>query len=198
MKRRTFLAAIAALPIVGRSGVGDEKARPWRIDVVGADEPGKRIVVAGTIHGPDGKTPAANVKMFVYHTDAEGWYTRPPVNSPRRSRLHGTLWTDERGRYEFATVEPGHYADLASPPSKHIHVHLEPPGLPDHWVDSFKFAGDPRLSPEEVKSGASLGAYSPILTFTKDGKGRLEARRDFRIDPELARRNRLGEDWSRE
>jgi protocatechuate 3,4-dioxygenase, beta subunit len=197
VNRRGFLAACAALPLLEAPAGRLRQSRRWRIDVVGPKEPGMRIVVAGTIFQPDGRAPAPNVKLFLYQTDAAGWYTRP-VNNPRQARLHATLWTDGNGRYEFQTVEPAHYADVNPPPAKHIHVHMEPPGLPDHWVDSYKFAGDPQLTADDIKGNSSLGTYSAIVTVRPRQDGSLFARRDFRTDPELAERNRLVNGWYRQ
>jgi len=36
--------------------------------------PGPKLKVTGTIYQPDGKTPAPNVILYVYHTNQEGIY----------------------------------------------------------------------------------------------------------------------------
>ena len=125
--------------------------------------------------------------MFLYHTDATGYYSRP-VNNPRQARLHGTLWSNAAGQYSFSTIKPAHYGDVSSPPPIHIHVHLQPPGLPDHWVESFYFADDPHLRTEA--QNRDTDRFSNIITL-KPGDNGLKGLRDFRLDPALAERNKV-------
>lgn len=166
-----------------------------RIKIADGNEPGTRILVRGTIYGASGK-PEPNVKMFLYHTDAGGYYTRP-VSNPRQARLHGTVWSDSLGQYAFETIKPGHYADVSSPPPMHIHVHLEPAGLADHWVESYYFEADPKLRAEDINRVSGPGSFSNILRLTRGESGVMEGVRDFRIDPSLAERNQLEKGWYR-
>ena len=196
-----YAVAAAALPPAAGclraapAGGAPDAPRPSRIEVAGRGEPGARLLMRGTVYDA-GERPVPGVRIFLYQTDAEGFYSRP-VSDPRRARLRGTAWTDAQGRYAFETVKPAHYANVASQPPMHIHVHLEPPRLPDHWVDSFYFEGDPRLAPGLVARARDLGRYSNVVALTPGGSGVLEGARDFRIDPALAERNRLVEGWYR-
>ena len=133
--------------------------------------------------------PVSGVKMFLYHTDATGYYSRP-VNDPRQARLRGTLWSDALGQYSFRTIKPAAYGDVSSPPPIHIHIHLQPPGLPDHWVESFYFSDDPHLRTDRNQT-AGLDRFSNIITLAAGDNGVLKGVRDFRIDPALAERNRV-------
>lgn len=143
------LAATALPPVLAcMKGAPSDARRPSRISVAGREEMGTRLLMRGTVYGADGR-PAPSARVFVYHTDADGFYNRGE-NNPRLARLRGTLWTDAEGRYEFDTVRPAHYANVAQPPPMHIHVHLESKGLPDHWVESFYFEGDPHLPPDDI------------------------------------------------
>ncbi|HET6851123.1 MAG TPA: hypothetical protein VFH46_02305 [Pyrinomonadaceae bacterium] len=169
--------------------------RPSQIEVAGSQEPGTRILLHGTIVDLEG-TPIPQVKLFLYHTDATGYYSRP-VNNPRRARLNGTLWSDARGQYSVSTIKPAHYGDVDPAPPMHIHVHLQPPNLPDHWVDSFYFEGDPRLRPEDIARGRELGRFSNVVSLAPDSASVLKAVRDFRVDPALAERNQLSDGWYR-
>jgi protocatechuate 3,4-dioxygenase beta subunit len=165
-----------------------QSQHPSAIDIAGNQEPGTRIHLSGTILDLNGK-PVPGVKMFLYHTDATGYYSRP-VNDPRQARLHGTLWSNALGQYSFGTIKPAHYGDVGSPPPMHIHVHLQPPGLPDHWVDSFYFEGDPRLRAEDLNRNGEP-RFSNIISLASSDKGVLNGLRDFRIDPALAERNKV-------
>jgi len=40
------------------------------------NEPGPKIEISGIIYKPDGKTPAAGVILYVYHTDQNGIYAK--------------------------------------------------------------------------------------------------------------------------
>jgi protocatechuate 3,4-dioxygenase beta subunit len=159
------------------------------IDIASPQEPGTRIQLSGTIFDPNGK-PLRDVKMFLYHTDATGYYSRP-INDPRQARLRGTLWTNAAGEYSFNTIKPAHYGDTSSPPAIHIHIHLQAPDGPEHWVESFYFQDDPRLAGEGRSQNREAGRFSNIVTLSSSDTGLLKGVRDFRIDPALAQRNRV-------
>lgn len=196
-----FAITIAALPpavACQREAPAKDSAaaapRPSRIVIAERQEPGPRLLMRGTVYDKDGQ-PAPGVRLFLYHTDAEGFYSRP-VSDPRRARLRGTVWTDARGLYEFDTVKPGHYAG-GSPPPMHIHVHMEPPGLPDHWVESFYFEGDPQLPSDIAARARGLERFTHVVALAPGASGALQGVRDFRIDAALATRNRLDAGWYR-
>ena len=166
-----------------------QSQHPSTIDIAAPQEPGTRIHLSGTIFDPNGK-PVPGVKMFLYHTDATGYYSRP-VNDPRKARLHGTLWSNALGQYSFHTIKPASYGDVISPPPMHIHVHLQSPDLPEHWVESFYFEGDPRLRIEDPNRNRERGRFSNIVSLSSSDNGVLKAIRDFRIDPAVAERNKV-------
>jgi protocatechuate 3,4-dioxygenase beta subunit len=206
-QRRHFViraASLACLFSVGPLGLIRARApedaeaaieRPWQINIANAREPGTRIRIRGTVCDPAGH-PLPNVRIFLYHTDAEGYYTRP-ISNPRNARLHGTLWTNGQGGYEFSSIQPGHYVRMSEPPPRHVHVHLHPPGLPDHWVESFFFAGDRWLRPSDVQNQSGVGRFSNIVTLARGPGGVMEGMRDFRIDAALAAGNALVNGWYR-
>src|SRR5215212_565756 len=82
--RREFLLAMSAAAAFGRTS-GAAVRSPA---LVGSREAGRRIVVRGRVFAPDGRTPAAGVRLFVYHTDAEGHYSQPQ-DDPRLARIRG-------------------------------------------------------------------------------------------------------------
>ena len=182
------VAAPASLACSGQQAEAQSQRRS-AIEIAAPQEPGTRIHLSGTIVDLNGK-PLSGVKMFLYHTDATGYYSRP-VNDPRQARLRGTLWSNASGQYSFDTIKPAHYGDVSSPPAMHIHVHLQPPGLPEHWVESFYFADDPRLRSEAPNRNRELGRFSNIVSFSPGDSGVLKGIRDFRIDPGMAERNKI-------
>ena len=181
-------AAPATLACSGHQAEA-QAPRPSGIEITTPQEPGTRIHLSGTIFDLNGK-PLPGVKMFVYHTDNTGYYSRP-VNDPRQARLRGTLWTNALGQYSFHTIKPMPYGDVSSPPAMHIHTHLQLPGGPEHWVESFYFEDDPRLRNEGRKPNPELGRFSNIVSLSASDTGVLRAVRDFRIDPAVAERNKI-------
>jgi protocatechuate 3,4-dioxygenase beta subunit len=196
-----FAIAAAALPPAFACQQNDaavtalDTRRPSRIDIPERQEPGARLSMSGIVYDANGK-PAPGVKVFLYHTDAEGYYSRP-VSDPRRARLRGAVWSDAQGRYAFDTIKPGHYAGTTQPPPLHIHVHLEPPQLAEHWVESFYFEGDAQLESGIVARARGLERFSHVIALKPAESGVLQGVRDFRIDPALAVRNRLADGWFR-
>ena len=198
-ERRTFLKSLGVFAVscatvpaslaCSSHHAEAQSEQPSSIEIATAQEPGTRIQISGTILDSNGK-PVPRVKMFLYHTDATGYYSRP-VNDPRQARLRGTLWSNALGQYSFHTIKPAHYGDITSPPAMHIHVHLQPPDLPDHWVESFYFKDDPRLRIDDDKRNSDLGRFSHIISLSSNENGLLKGVRDFRVDPTLAERNKV-------
>jgi len=193
--RRQFLNGLSATAVLGstrRLEAALPGVRP-SIELVGADEPGERLVVSGTVFGADGK-PLPGARLRVYHTDSEGYYTRP-VSDPRRARIRGSLATDAAGRYEIRTILPGHYP--GSQIERHIHTHLVVDGYPEHWIDSFLFEGDPYVRADELAKSKAAGRFAFVMPMKRE-VGVIQCRRDIRLDAALAERNRLVDGWYRQ
>ena len=83
----------------------------------------EKIKISGTVFKKDGKTPAENVVLYIYHTDETGRYPTTPTSSGWESR-HGYLrtWlkTNADGYYEFYTIRPASYPNSSVP--QHIHI----------------------------------------------------------------------------
>lgn len=142
------------------SKTGSTKYGSWKTVLTSKDEPGEPLVVTGTVYAPDGKTPAAGITVYVYHTDAEGYY-RKGANSSDNPRIKGTMITNAEGKYEFRTIKPGNYPGRGVP--AHIHYVLSGKGYPKH-NDEVMFEGDPYLTPRD-RSSISVRP----LTRDKDG-----------------------------
>lgn len=83
-----------------------------------AAEPGRRLLVAGTVVDESGR-PVRGATVTAFNTDASGLYN--PRNSPTREpRISGEVKSDAEGRFQFLTVAPGPYPDIAEP----AHVHF--------------------------------------------------------------------------
>lgn len=132
-------------------------------------KPGPKLKVTGIIYKNDGKTPAANVILYIYHTNQEGIYpTRGDETgwARRDGYIRGWIKTDSTGRYTFYTLKPGTYPDRSEP--AHIHpVILEPDG-DYYYIDNWNFANDPLLADDERSEPAPRGG-SGIVALKEEG-----------------------------
>lgn len=146
------------------------------------DEPGERIILHGRVLERDGVTPAPNVLVYAYHTDATGVYRREggeTGNARRHGVLRGWLRTDDEGRYEIRTIRPGSYPSRSEP--AHIHVTLTPPDGEEHWVASFNFSDDPLLSEREKRQSRDAGRFGAVMDLVADENDVLVGERDLQL-----------------
>jgi protocatechuate 3,4-dioxygenase beta subunit len=131
-----------------------------------ASEPGQRLILSGTVYGPDGATPAPGVIVYAYQTDATGQYHN---DAQRMARLHGWAKTDAAGHYEFRTIHPGPYPGRTIP--AHIHFHIYGGGFPLQWTEEVHFSGDKFLRSDEVQQSAAAGRFATVCAVTRDAAG---------------------------
>ncbi len=108
-----------------------------------------RLAVNGVVYKADGKTPAAGVILYIYHTDQTGIYpTRGDETGwgRRHGYLRGWMKTNEKGEYKFFTRRPAAYPGRTDP--AHIHIIVKEPGKNEYWIEDFVFDDDPLLTPE--------------------------------------------------
>ncbi len=85
---------------------------PFQTKLLGPDEPGQRLSVAGTVYSSDCRTRLPNTLIEVWQANDAGLYdTDKPGNFTERNafRLRGMMLTDQQGNYEFETIVPGRY-----------------------------------------------------------------------------------------
>lgn len=128
----------------------ERKVGDWRTRIAPDSARGQRLRITGTVYESDGCTPARNVLMYFYHTNAQGRYAKLG-SEPRTSHAwwhgycRGWLRTDERGRYEINTIKPGAYPRETIP--AHIHFYVKAPTQRTcYYLSDFVFAGDPFLT----------------------------------------------------
>lgn len=152
------------------------KTLEWRVRLVQPGEAGEPLVMRGTVYQADGRTPAPNIVIFVYQTDATGHYNHP--DSVWNPRLRGWMRTGSDGRYEFRSIKPAAYPNHSEP--AHIHVHVYGEGVPEYFLDDYWFDGDTLLSSEQKARAQALGGFSNIVKLTWDGKA-WQGVRDLRL-----------------
>lgn len=155
----------------------------WKTVIASADEPGDRIVLSGTVFHTDGKTPASDITIYVYHTNSKGIYPKrgnETGNGVRHGYLRGWMKTGEDGRYEFETIKPAPYPGLNSP--AHIHITLAGENYPEYWISSFWFEGDPIITQSMRKNIRRQGGFPNIIQLTRDQNGILRGERNIILE----------------
>ena len=150
---------------------------PSQITIPPAGEPGTSLVVSGRVFGPDRKTPVAGAMIYVYHTDARGYYRLD--GSFSNPRLHGCVKTDAEGHYEIRTIKPGAYPGRSIP--AHIHVKIAAAGFRDANDLEIQFEGDPQITPDAIAKQSADGTFSTIRPLAQ-GAGALLCTRDFALE----------------
>jgi protocatechuate 3,4-dioxygenase, beta subunit len=133
------------------------------------NEPGPKIEVSGIVYHRDGKTPAKDVVLYVYHTNQTGHYpTRGNETgwAKRHGYIRGWVKTNENGFYQFFTLRPAAYPNRRDP--QHIHITVKEPDKNEYWIDDFLFADDPLL-PKSTERKPRGGSGIVELLPPKDG-----------------------------
>lgn len=147
--------------------------------IADASEPGERLRITGTVYQRDGKTPAASILVFAYHTNAAGEYPlrgNEKGSAKRQGYLRGWLRTDASGRYELLTIRPGVYPNGREP--AHIHLTISQPGHDEYWIDEILFDGDALLT-ERILARQKQRGGNGIVRLERDGNGTWQGVRDI-------------------
>ena len=153
MRRLLLLArdvAVGCVPTADNvKGPAYRKDAPFRNRLCPPDEPGEPLTVSGTVTSAAGCEPLAGALLDVWQTDARGIYSNllglADPAKPGTFRLRGRMRSDERGRYRFVSVLPGHYPLWIFTRPRHVHFQVSCAGH-RALVTQLYFAGDPYLS----------------------------------------------------
>lgn len=136
-----------------------------------------KLKVTGIVYHKDGKTPAENIILYIYHTNREGIY-ETLGNEQGWARRHGYIrgWvkTGKDGRYTFYTFRPASYPDRSEP--EHIHITVKEPSKNEYYIDSYVFDDDPLLTKSKrnnLSNRGGSGIVQPkpeneLLTIRRD------------------------------
>jgi len=149
-----------------------------KFDLASDKDKGELMKISGTVYQPDGKTPAANTLIYLYHTDIEGYYGRTS-NEHKHGRYRGWMLTGKDGRYAFVTIKPAPYPVQRF--AAHIHMTVTTPSAREDWIDSILFEGDRLISAREREEAGRRGRFNPILNLKKGDGGLFYATRDIKL-----------------
>ena len=164
----------------GTEGMGAIEAPDkisWKIALQKKSEKDEPMIISGTVYQADGKTPAPNILIYFYHTDAEGIYGRR--GEPKHGHFRGWLLTDEKGRYEFASIKPASYPGRKF--AAHVHMTITGKDFREDWIDSILFADDELISAQERAQAGTKGGFNPILKLEKGADGILRGTRNIQL-----------------
>ena len=134
--------------------------------------------ISGTIYKSDGKTPAADVILYVYHTNAKGFYEPAPGQTAarRHGALRGWVKTNPQGQYKFRSIKPAAYPNRKAP--AHIHPVIKEADKNEYYIDEYRFDDDPLLTKQERAKEEKRGR-SGIIQLRKNQSGVWIGRRDI-------------------
>ncbi len=134
------------------------------------NDKGPKIEISGIVYQRDGKTPAKDVVLYVYHTGQTGIYPKKGNETgwaKRHGFIRGWVKTDQNGFYQFYTLRPAAYPDGNNP--QHIHITVKEPGKNEYWIDEYLFADDPIFQKDKSKQEQRGGNGVIELVAQKNG-----------------------------
>lgn len=134
------------------------------------NEPGEKMQIAGTIFQNDGKTPAKDVILYIYHTDHKGEYSpaKDQVHAKRNGHLRGWVKSAADGSFSFESIRPAAYPVRKFP--AHIHIVVKEPGKTAYYIDEVWFDDDDLLT-AEMKNKAEKRGGNMLIHLEKDASG---------------------------
>ncbi len=176
MKHLLF-ALLVPVYVGGQSPPVAPSDAPSRVVVPPQGEPGTPIVISGVVTDATG-APLPNASVYVYQTDARGYYDPSNPRASDNPRLKGYIRTDAQGRYEFRTIRPGSYPGTRNP--GHVHYHVNASGHRER-VFEIVFEGDSLIPPQWREQAKSEDSGVAIVTLSGGSSGPLRGVQDVRL-----------------
>lgn len=137
---------------------------------------GEKLKVEGTVYLKDGKTPAPNIIIYYWQTNAEGLYAPSETDKTRHGAIRGWIKTGADGKYILYTIKPASYPKSTIP--AHIHYLIKESDLNEYYIDDIYFEGDPFVTEAERKN-LPLRCGSGIVELKSNSEGILYCKRDI-------------------
>ncbi len=176
------LAAVVALlaaPLAAHDGRIAPANAPASADAAPPGEPGGRLEVSGVVS--DGRAPVAGASVYVYQTDARGYYRPDDAMANRNPRLKALLRTDAGGRYSVRTVRPGSYPGTRVP--QHIHYEVTAPGRRAR-IFEIVFEDDPFLTADVRRDAARPSSFYSLRAVRRGSDGVDRVQQDVLLEIE--------------
>ncbi|MFT3676089.1 MAG: hypothetical protein QM781_09350 [Chitinophagaceae bacterium] len=143
-------------------------------NIPGKDEPGEQLIIKGSVYKPDGVTAARDIVLYIWHTDAKGYYSPSPGqrHGRRHGHLRGWLKTDADGHFQINTIRPAPYPGENIP--AHLHILVKEPGKTLYYIDEVWFDDDPLVTPA-LRQKAEKRGGDMIIHLNKDKKAVWQA-----------------------
>ncbi|WP_445908614.1 dioxygenase family protein [Yeosuana sp.] len=125
-----------------------------------------KLRIKGTVFKKDGKTPAEDVIIYIYHTNRQGIYETKGNEkgwAKRHGFIRGWIKTGKDGKYTFYTFRPASYPDRSEP--EHIHLTVKEPDKNEYYLDDYLFDDDPILTQskrDKLNNRGGSGIMKPI------------------------------------
>lgn len=129
-----------------------------------------KLKISGTVFKKDGKTPAKNVIIYIYHTNREGLYKAvnpKTIWAKRHGNTRGWVKTGSNGQYTFYTYRPAAYPDNSEP--EHIHITIKEPEKKEYYLDEYLFNDDPLLTPKRKSRLPNRGGSGIVNPKVENG-----------------------------
>jgi protocatechuate 3,4-dioxygenase beta subunit len=139
-----------------------------------------KLKITGRVFKRDGKTPAENVILYIYHTNRSGIYEKRGNEegwAKRHGYIQGWVKTNADGNYTFYTFRPAAYPNGQEP--EHVHITVKEPTRNPYYIDAFEFTDDPLLTPEKRKKSENRGGSGIMVPRLENGM--LVIERDIRL-----------------
>jgi protocatechuate 3,4-dioxygenase, beta subunit len=160
----------------------DVPSLDWQAQMGPLDEPGESMTIDGTVFAVDGRTPAANVVIYAYQTNAAGLYANgsPDTEASRRhGRIRGWIRTGADGRYRFRAIKPAPYPNDNIP--AHVHFTILEPNRRPYWIDDIVFKGEFGVTDAYRRSMANKGGNG-IVSAERRSDGSWHIVRDIILE----------------
>ncbi len=166
-------------------GAGEAPANiSWETSIADESTEEERLILEGTIFEADGKSPAKNVIVYAYHTNAKGRYQKKgneTGNGVRHGYLRAWAKTNHLGNYRFHTIKPAPYPNHVEP--AHVHMTLMREDFKEYWINATWFKGDKIITKEMTEKLNRTGGFSNIIELSRNEENIWVGKRDIILNP---------------